>query len=72
MITKTGKSFLPKGKIRVSKAKWFILPATLGAAYNFPKNYDASMHYVDPMDNTYSRDPGIIHDTLKRNPYVHA
>lgn len=76
MITKIGRR-LGLGlnfPLKVNKKK-LALPfaaATVGAAHNLNNNFDASMHYVDPMDNTYYREPGIIYDTLKRNPYAHA
>ena len=71
MITKTGNAVLQAAKPRFGK-KWMLLPAAAVAAHHFTNNLDASLHYADPKDNTYYREPGIIYDTLKRNPYAHT
>lgn len=39
---------------------------------NLPESFRASLHYVNPMDNTYSKVPGVLFDTLKRNNNVNA
>ena len=73
MITKIGRRLTMGKKPVATGKKLMLLPIVAAAsALRFPENYDASMHYVDPMDNTYYREPGIIYDSLKRNPYVHA
>lgn len=73
MITKIGKRLTMNKQFSLKgNKKLFLLPAVAAAALHLPENYDASIHYVDPMDNTYYREPGIIYDSLKRNPYVYA
>ena len=70
MITKIGKRLA--GSLGTRKKALALLPVAALAAFKMPQNYEASMSYVDPLDQTYYREPGIFYDTLKRNPYVHA
>ena len=73
MITKVGKALLAGNGRGWGRKKGMLIPLAAMAALKMPKIYDASLSYVDPMDPTYYREPGIFYDELKMNPYyVHA
>lgn len=70
MITEYGNSvFLEKQAKLKARFMGPALGLAMAAYFGMRDSLPASVAWVDPRNNDYYLKPGILFDTLKRNPY---